>query len=128
MKRTQVFKCSGSNLVVEILTGDDCCEDINCCGKPMKEMVGNTVDTSKEKHVPVGESIDNGIKVKVGTIAHPMEEKHYIEWIEVINGPYVNRKYLKPNEAPEAEFYVPKAAGLKLRSYCNLHGLWENKL
>ena len=128
MKRTQVFKCPGSGLVVEVITGDDCCDDIKCCGKPMEEMVVNTVDASKEKHVPVSESKANGIKVKVGTDPHPMTEKHYIEWIEVINGPYVNRKYLNPNEAPEAEFYVTATAGLKLRSYCNLHGLWENKL
>ncbi|MDD2403352.1 MAG: desulfoferrodoxin family protein [Victivallaceae bacterium] len=128
MKRSQVFKCADSKMVVEVLTGDDCCENIECCGKAMQEMTANTVDASKEKHVPVASASNGGIKVKVGEVEHPMTDAHYIEWIEVVNGQYVNRKYLNPNEAPEAEFFVPMSSGLKLRIYCNLHGLWEKQL
>ncbi len=96
-----------------------------CCSKPMDLQKENTVDASREKHVPVLEGSGIDIKVKVGTTPHPMEKDHYIEWIEVINKEYVNRKYLKPGDKPEAEFYVYKQPGLILREYCNLHGLWK---
>ena len=73
-----------------------------CCGENMVLQKENTVDAAKEKHVPVLEDNGTTIKVKVGSVDHPMIEDHYIEWIEVINGDYVNRKYLKPGDRPEA--------------------------
>jgi superoxide reductase len=90
----------------------------------MKLMVENTVDAAKEKHVPVVEKVAGGFKVKVGSVAHPMEEKHYIEWIELLVGGKAYRQFLKPGEAPEAVFQVggDQAAA---REYCNLHGLWK---
>ena len=77
------------------------------------------------KHIPVLEEQGSGILVKVGSVPHPMEADHYIEWIEVINGSYVNRCHLKPGDAPQAAFYVPQQPGLEIRAYCNKHGLWK---
>jgi superoxide reductase len=90
----------------------------------MKLMVENTVDAAKEKHVPVIEKIAGGFKVKVGSVAHPMEQKHYIEWIEIIAGDTVYSRFLKPGEAPEAVFTID-AQEVTAREYCNLHGLWK---
>jgi len=91
----------------------------------MQLMTEQTADKTKEKHVPLISGDKNGVKIVVGCTPHPMTDAHYIEWIEVANGPYVNRKYLKPGDAPEAEFYVPMQSGLVVRSYCNVHGLWK---
>jgi superoxide reductase len=74
--------------------------------------------------VPVIEKIPGGVKVKVGSVAHPMEEKHYIQWIEINADGRTCRKFLKPGDAPEAEFQV-EAANITAREYCNLHGLWK---
>ena len=90
----------------------------------MKLMVENTVDAAKEKHIPVIEKTECGIKVKVGSVAHPMEAKHYIEWIEVISDGKAYRAFLKPGDKPEAEFCVP-SENVIVRAYCNLHGLWK---
>lgn len=90
----------------------------------MKLMVENTVDAAKEKHVPVIEKVPGGVKVCVGSVAHPMEAKHYIQWIEIIADGKVYRQYLKPGDAPEATFAV-EAAEISAREYCNLHGLWK---
>lgn len=90
----------------------------------MKLFVENTVDAAKEKHVPVVEKTSDGVKVKVGSVTHPMEEKHYIEWIEVIADGKAYRQFLKPGEAPEAVFCIEGGA-LTVREYCNLHGLWK---
>jgi superoxide reductase len=95
-----------------------------CCNQPMKQIVENTVDAAKEKHVPVVEKTAAGIKVKVGSVPHPMEEKHYIEWVQIIAGGKSFRQFLKPGEVPEAAFEV-KANIESVREYCNLHGLWK---
>ncbi len=87
----------------------------------------NSVDAATEKHVPVIEKTADGIRVIVGSTAHPMEDDHYIEWIEVINGDYINRKYLEPGDKPEAEFYIQYSDSLIAREYCNKHGHWKNK-
>jgi superoxide reductase len=92
----------------------------------MKELAPNTVDASLEKHVPVIEKTENGITVKVGSVPHPMEEKHYIEWIEVIIDGTIYRKFLSPGGAPEA-FFPIKSENITAREYCNVHGLWKSK-
>jgi superoxide reductase len=92
----------------------------------MKELVANTVDASLEKHVPIIEKTENGITVKVGSAPHPMEEKHYIEWIEVIIDSRVYRQFLVPGGSPEA-FFPVKGESITAREYCNVHGLWESK-
>jgi superoxide reductase len=121
-ERLQVYKCSICGNIVEVLHGGK--GELVCCGKPMALMTENTVDAAKEKHVPVVEKIEGGVKVKVGSVSHPMEEKHYIEWIEVIADGKIYRQFLKPGEAPEAVFKI-SAAQVTAREYCNLHGLWK---
>ncbi len=118
----QVYKCDVCGNIVEVLHGG--AGDLVCCGQPMKLMTENTVDAAKEKHVPVIEKTADGWRVTVGAVAHPMEEKHYIEWIELIADGIVYRAVLKPGDKPEAEFKV-KAAKVSAREYCNLHGLWK---
>jgi superoxide reductase len=122
-KRLEIYKCDICGNIVEVL--HEGVGELVCCGKPMKLFKENTVDASKEKHVPVIEKVDSGIKVKVGSIPHPMEEKHYIEWIEVIANDKVYRKFLKPGEQPEAFFNI-QADNIFAREYCNIHGLWKS--
>lgn len=120
----EVYKCELCGNIVEVLHGGK--SPLVCCGQDMKLMKENTVDASKEKHVPVIEKTEKGIKVKVGAVPHPMEEKHFIEWIELVADGKVFREYLKPGMAPEATFclcFTPKT--LEAREYCNLHGLWK---
>jgi superoxide reductase len=97
-----------------------------CCNQPMELQVEKAEDQGKEKHLPVIEKTQNGIRVKVGSVPHPMEPDHHIEWIEVSSGKYLYVKGLKPGDAPEAEFPVGTTA-VKARSYCNKHGLWSNR-
>ena len=123
-EKMQVYKCELCGNIVEILHGG--AAPLVCCGKDMKRMTENTVDAAKEKHVPVIEKTEKGVKVKVGAVAHPMEEKHCIEWIELIADGKIFLEYLKPGMAPEAVFclcFTPKT--LVAREYCNLHGLWK---
>jgi len=96
-----------------------------CCNQPMKLMEENTVDASLEKHVPVIEKTADGIKVKVGSVPHPMEEKHYIEWIELIADGQAYRQFLNPGDEAEAVFKID-AQNISAREYCNLHGLWKS--
>jgi len=98
--------------------------ELVCCGQPMKLFVENTVDAAREKHVPVVEKIEGGVKMSVGSVPHPMEEKHYIEWIEIIADGKAYRQFLKPGEAPEATFDIA-AEEVTAREYCNIHGLWK---
>lgn len=121
-ERLQVYKCNVCGNIVEML--HEGAGELVCCGQPMELYVENTVDAAKEKHVPVVEKVDGGVKVMVGSVAHPMEEKHYIEWIEVIADGKAYREFLKPGAAPEATFSID-AAQLTVRELCNLHGLWK---
>lgn len=119
----EIYKCEICGNIVEVLHGG--AGTLVCCGQPMKLMKENTVDASKEKHVPVYEVNGNKVTVKVGSIPHPMEETHYIEWIQVITDKKSYRHFLKPGEAPEAVFEVDGEVK-KVREYCNLHLLWSN--
>jgi len=120
--KLQVYKCDACGNIVEVLHGGP--GELVCCGEPMKLMAENTVDAAKEKHVPVIEKTESGVKVSVGSVAHPMEDKHYIEWIEVIADGEAYRQFLNPGEAPEATFCID-AQSVTAREYCNLHGLWK---
>ncbi len=104
-KNLEVYKCALCGNIVEVVHAGD--GELVCCGEPMALLTANTVDAAKEKHVPVIEKVAGGYKVKVGSVAHPMEEKHYIEWIELIADGKVYRQFLKPGDAPEATFLVP---------------------
>ena len=121
-ERLQVYKCESCGAMVQMLHASGC--EPACCGAPMKLMAENSVDAAKEKHVPVIEISDGVVKVTVGSVLHPMEEKHYIEWIEVIAGDKAYRQFLKPGEAPEAVFCID-AWPVVAREHCNLHGLWK---
>jgi len=99
--------------------------ELVCCGKPMMLMNENTVEAALEKHIPVVEKTDEGVKVQVGSVLHPMDEDHYIEWIEVISEEGVYRKFLKPGDKPEAMFNLVSNV-ISARAYCNLHGLWKS--
>jgi superoxide reductase len=121
-KRYEVYKCEVCGNIVEVLHGE--AGELVCCGQPMKLMKENTTDAAKEKHVPVVKKVVGGIKVKIGSVAHPMEEKHYIEWIEIIADGKAYRQFLAPGQAPEAIFPV-ESANITAREYCNLHGLWK---
>jgi len=123
VNRNEVYKCGLCGNIVEVLhVGGG---QLVCCGQPMTLMAENTVDAAKEKHVPVIERSAAGITVKVGSVAHPMEEKHWIQWIELLADGRLYRKYLKPGDKPEATFPPLEAAQLSAREYCNLHGHWK---
>jgi superoxide reductase len=121
-EKLEIYKCDLCGSMVEVLHGGE--GELVCCGQPMKLMKENTVDAAKEKHIPVMEKTGDGILVKVGSVAHPMEEKHFIEWIELIADGKAYRQFLKPGEKPEALFTI-KADKVTLREYCNLHGVWK---
>ena len=121
-KRLEIYKCEVCGNIVEVLHEGK--GELVCCGQPMKIFKENTVDAAKEKHVPVIEKTSDGFKVKIGSVAHPMEEKHYIEWIEIIADGKAYRKFLKPGDVPKAVFCI-QAQEITAREYCNIHGLWK---
>lgn len=121
-EKLQIWKCEVCGNIVEMVHEGK--GELVCCGKPMKLYAENTTDAAREKHVPVVETSGGTIKVTVGSLAHPMEEKHYIEWIEVIADGKAYRQFLKPGETPEASFALD-AREFTVRAYCNLHGLWR---
>lgn len=120
-KRTEVYECSVCGNMVEVVHAAG--GTLSCCGKPMVLQSENTTDAAQEKHVPVIGKGGGGVKVKVGSVAHPMEAEHWIEWIEVLQGDKVYREYLNPGDAPEAVF--PVSGDVTAREYCNMHGLWK---
>ena len=121
---TEIYKCEMCGNIVEMVHAGP--GELACCGNPMIKMDAKTADWTTEKHVPVIEKTDHGIKVTVGSTLHPMEEDHYIEWIEVIADGKVYREHLKPGSAPEALFCID-AQSVTAREYCNKHGLWKTQ-
>lgn len=122
-EKLQVYKCEVCGNIVEMLhVGKG---EMICCGQPMKLFKENSTDAVVEKHVPVVSETANGFSVKVGSIAHPMEESHYIEWIELIDGDKSYRQFLNPGQSPEAAFCIDSKK-IIAREYCNLHGLWKS--
>ena len=120
--RNQIYKCNVCGNIVEVLhVGGG---QLVCCGQPMELLEEKTEDMGREKHVPVIESTKEGVKVKIGSVPHPMEKEHYIEWIEIIADGRIYRKFLNPGDKPEAEFEV-KTKKIEAREYCNIHGLWK---
>ncbi len=118
----QVFKCNICGHVVEVFHAGS--GTLVCCGQPMELLKPKNQDVGMEKHVPVVEKTKTGIKVKVGSIPHPMEEKHYIEWIVLVADGIAYRKCLKPGDKPEVEFCA-KGEVMTALAYCNVHGLWR---
>ncbi len=122
VSRSQVYRCNSCGNIVEVLEAGG--GKLVCCGEPMELLVENTVDAAREKHVPVPEQSDDSIRVQVGSVPHPMQEEHLIQWIEVIADGKVCRRYLEPGQAPEAQFQM-NPGEFVVREYCNLHGLWR---
>jgi superoxide reductase len=124
-KQKEIYKCEICGNIVEVLHAGG--GQLVCCGEPMKLLKENTIDASLEKHIPIIEKTKKGVIVKIGSIPHPMEEKHYIEWIEIITKDNKSdKKFLKPGDKPEAEFHLQIENILFAREYCNLHGLWKS--
>jgi len=116
-KKLQIYKCSICGNIVEVLHGG--AGELVCCGKPMELLDEKTAE-------PVIEKVDGGYKVKVGSVPHPMEEKHYIEWIELLADGKAYRQFLEAGGEPEAVFSV-EASSASAREYCNVHGLWKGE-
>lgn len=121
-EKLQIYKCQVCGNIVEVVHASK--GGLVCCNQPMALLAENSTDAATEKHVPVIEKIADGFKVTVGSVAHPMEEKHYIEWIEAIADGKAYRKFLNPGDVAEAVFEI-KADKITAREYCNLHGLWK---
>ena len=118
-----IYKCDVCGNVVEVLFNGG--GELVCCGEPMKLRKENTVDAAQEKHIPVLEKTDAGYKVTVGSVRHPMQDEHYIEWIALCADGVTHRAFLKPGDEPVAEFCLT-ASGVSAHAYCNLHGLWKS--
>ncbi|MBW2218138.1 MAG: desulfoferrodoxin [Deltaproteobacteria bacterium] len=121
-EKLQIYKCEKCGNIVEVLFGGK--GELVCCGQPMKLFVENTVDAANEKHVPVIEKTADGFKVRVGEVAHPMDENHYIQWVELLADGKAYLQFLNPGETPEATFQID-ADQVTAREYCSLHGLWK---
>ncbi len=121
-KQLEIYKCALCGSIVEVMQGGG--GTLTCCDQPMKLMAEGTTDGAKEKHIPVIEKIDGGYKVTVGSVAHPMESAHYIQWIELLADGVSYTRFLKPGDAPTAEFNIA-ADNVTAREYCNLHGHWK---
>jgi superoxide reductase len=124
-ERLEVYKCMKCGIIVEVLNGG--VGTLVCCEEPMKLRQANTEDAAQEKHVPVIEKVEGGIKVTVGSVAHPMTDEHWIQWIELVVGDKVCRQVLNPGDEPSATFFCQccGCTPVTAREYCNLHGLWK---
>jgi len=123
VEKLEIYKCEVCGNIAEVLHAGG--GELVCCGHPMVKQVEKTADQGKEKHVPVIEKTAKGYKVKVGSVAHPMEDKHFIEFVELLGANGVQRKFLKAGSPPEAEFESSET-GVKAREFCTIHGLWKN--
>lgn len=125
VERNQVYKCNVCGNIVTVLHAGG--GELTCCGQAMQLLDAKAKDEGLEKHVPVIEKTDNGVVVKVGSVPHPMEESHYIEWIELhTKDGQVHHAFLKPNMAPEATFCVAYEDVVMAKELCNIHGLWKS--
>lgn len=125
-QHSKIYKCEECGDMIEVIK--EGCGNYTCHGQPMMLLVENTTDAAREKHVPVIEKTASGYKVKIGSVAHPMEEKHFIEWVELSDSEgRVYRKQLRPGDAPEAEFLMPASSSVTAREHCNIHGLWKGE-
>jgi superoxide reductase len=122
-EKRDIYRCEICGNVVEVLHEGG--GQLVCCGKPMKLLEEKSKEEGFEKHLPVVTKTQDGISVKVGEVAHPMDEKHFIEWIEVISEDKSFKKFLKPGQKPEADFKISHSKPLMVRIYCNIHGVWQ---
>ena len=122
----EVYRCELCGNLIEVL--NEGAPALVCCGKPMTKLQAKTQDAGLEKHVPVVEELDKGIKVKVGSVEHPMQDDHYIKFIEILTSDKVLRAELKPGQKPEATFCcLGKSDISEVREFCTTHGLWKDR-
>ena len=121
-KQFELYKCAKCGALIEVMHAGN--GSLDCCNEQMKLMQEGTTDAAREKHIPVIEKTATGYRVTVGSVAHPMEAAHWIQWIELVADGVSYHKFLKPGDAPEAEFCI-KADSVTAREYCNLHGHWK---
>lgn len=122
----KILKCQDCNNLALELVKDKC--DLHCCGKPLTELIPNTHEGAGEKHIPVLSKEGNLVHVNVGEVNHPMLEAHYIEWIALETNHGLSIKYLKPGQAPHADFALVEGEEvIQALAYCNIHGLWAGK-
>lgn len=124
IKEKQIYRCNICGNIVEVLEVGG--GELFCCGEPMEVLEEKTKEEGQEKHLPLIQKTEKGILVKVGEITHPMEENHYIKWIEVEADGKIYIKFLTPKDKPEEEFCLEEGKKIQVRVYCNLHGLWRN--
>ena len=126
MKNTKFYICPECGLLVEAI--HDSGITPSCCSMKMDELIPNTVEASGEKHIPAVIIEDGAVIVNVGSVDHPMQDVHYIEWVQLITENGSQRKMLKPGEAPKVVFYPGSDKPIAVYAYCNLHGLWKTEL
>ncbi len=122
-KINQIYKCPICGNIIEVIHSG--AGQLVCCGQPMELLIAKSQDVGFEKHVPIIEKTDTEVTVTVGSISHPMEESHYLEFIEIIADNKIYRQFLKPGDQPTALFNI-KADTIEVRVYCNIHGLWQS--
>ena len=125
-EKFQIYKCKICGNIIEVL--HEGAGELVCCGQPMNLIPSKTQEEGNEKHKPIIKANAEGVTIKVGSIPHPMEEEHYIEWIEIFTDKGRAKKFLKPGEPPEIKFPIKtQIEQISARAYCNVHGLWSSK-
>lgn len=120
-----IYKCEICGNTVEMIEAQE--PNLVCCGQEMVLMEEKTEDKGQEKHVPVLESGEGKVTVKIGEVPHPMEENHYIELVEILrDGKVIASKWLYPGNEPEVTICLDNPQGVTARIYCNVHGAWKN--
>ncbi|MDD1653983.1 MAG: desulfoferrodoxin [Methanomicrobiales archaeon] len=123
-QRYQVYWCRVCGNMVEVTRVGR--GDLVCCGVPMVLLPEQSVEAFHEKHRPLAQEMEGGLRVVVGAVPHPMEDRHFIEWIDVVTEGGVCRKYLRPGDPSRADF-PGVTSPLKVRAYCSEHGLWKGE-
>ena len=126
MKNTKFYSCPNCGLIVETIHDTGIVP--SCCGMKMDELLPNTVEASGEKHIPAVTVNGSTVTVNVGSVDHPMQDVHYIEWVQLVTENGSQRKVLKPGQAPNVIFQLDNDKPLAVYAYCNLHGLWKTEL
>lgn len=121
------YRCNHcGNIIIKL---HDSKVPVMCCGEAMTELTYNCTDAAVEKHVPALESNQQMVTVTVGSTLHPMTEEHYIEWIVLETKKGNQIQYFNPSDEPKAVFALTEDDEvINVYAYCNLHGLWVNKV
>ena len=122
-KKVRFFRCKVCGKIIVMINPTGA--PTICCGREMEELIPQKDDMAAEKHVPVVSNVGRMVTVKVGSVAHPMEQNHYIQWVAVQTEEGFQITYLQPGQKPEAEFFLEKGPVLNVWEYCSVHGLWE---